>query len=66
MPSVTTARITEHNGGSAAVRPVQGKQQEVVVLDSTLMKLALQLDDFSAPSSAVLKRRKSLVTFVVV
>lgn len=25
MPSVTTVRITEHNGGSAAVMPAQGK-----------------------------------------
>lgn len=41
VPSVTTVRITEHNRGSAAVMPVQGKQQEAVVVDSAVMKLAL-------------------------
>lgn len=40
MPSVTTVRITEHNRGSAAVMPMQGKQQEAVVVDSAVMKLA--------------------------
>lgn len=38
VPSVTTVRITEHNGGSAAVKPAQGKQQEAVVVDSAMMK----------------------------
>lgn len=42
VPSVTTARITEHNRGSAAVMPAQGKQQEAVVVDSAVMKLALR------------------------
>lgn len=42
MPSVTTARITEHNRGSAAVIPMRGKQQEAVVVDSAVMKLALR------------------------
>lgn len=42
MPSVTTVRITEHNRGSAAVMPAQGKQQEAVVVDSAVMKLALR------------------------
>lgn len=42
MPSVTTVRITEHNGGSADIMPAQGKQQETVVVDSALMKLALR------------------------
>lgn len=42
MPSVTTVRITEHNRGSAAVMPVQGKQQEAVVVDSAVVKLALR------------------------
>lgn len=42
MPSVTTARITEHNRGSAAVMPAPGKQQEAVVVDSAAMKLALR------------------------
>lgn len=41
VPSVTTVRITENNRGSAAVMPVQGKQQEAVVVDSAVMKLAL-------------------------
>lgn len=34
VPSVTTVRITEHNGGRAAVMPARGKQQEAVVVDS--------------------------------
>lgn len=42
MLSVTTVRITEHNRGSAAVMPVQGKQQEAVVVHSAVMKLALR------------------------
>ena len=42
VPSVTTVRITEHNRGSAAVMPAQGKQQEAVVVDSAVMKLALR------------------------
>lgn len=42
MPSVTTVRITEHNRGGAAVMPAQGKQQEAVVVDSAVMKLALR------------------------
>lgn len=41
MPSVTTVRIIEHNRGSAAVMPVQGKQQEADVVDSAVMKFAL-------------------------
>lgn len=39
---MTTVRITEHNRGSAAVMPAQGKQQEAVVVDSAVMKLALR------------------------
>lgn len=39
---VTSVRITEHNGDSAAVMPAQGKQQEAVVVDSAVMKLALR------------------------
>lgn len=42
VPSVATARITEHNRGSAAVMPARGKQQEAVVVDSAVMKLALR------------------------
>lgn len=40
VPSVTAARITEHNGGRAAVMPARAKQQEAVVVDSAVMKLA--------------------------
>lgn len=40
VPSVTAARITEHNRGHAAVMPAQAKQQEAVVVDSAVMKLA--------------------------
>lgn len=40
VPSVTAARITEHNSGHAAVMPAQAKQQEAVVVDSAVMKLA--------------------------
>lgn len=40
MPSVTAAGITEHNGGRAAVMPARAKQQEAVVVDSAVMKLA--------------------------
>ncbi|TMS04428.1 Protein jagged-1b [Larimichthys crocea] len=43
VPSLTTVRITEHNRGSAAVMPAQGKQQEAVVVDSAVMKLAVTL-----------------------
>lgn len=42
VPSVTRVRITEHNRGSAAVMPTQDKQQEAVVVDSAVMKLALR------------------------
>ena len=42
VPSVTTVRITEHNRGRAAVMPAQGKQQEAVVVDSAVVKLALR------------------------
>lgn len=37
---MTAVRITEHNRGLAAVMPVQAKQQEAVVVDSAVMKLA--------------------------
>lgn len=43
VPSVTAARITEHNGGRAAVMPARAKQQEAVVVDSAVMKLARRL-----------------------
>lgn len=47
LPSVTTVRITEHNGASAAVLPAQGKQQEVVVVDSALIKPSRLMSLFS-------------------
>lgn len=47
LPSVTTVRITKHNGASAAVLPVQGKQQEAVVVDSALIKPSLRMGHFS-------------------
>ena len=40
MSFVTATGITEHNRGRAAVMPVQAKQQEAVVVDSAVMKLA--------------------------
>lgn len=40
MPSVTTVRITEHNGSSAVLMPVRDKQQEAVVVDSAVMMSA--------------------------
>lgn len=40
VPSVTAARITEHNRGRPAVMLVRAKQQEAVVVDSAVMKLA--------------------------
>lgn len=38
--SVATVRITEHNGGGAAVKPAQGKQQEAVVIDSAATRFS--------------------------
>lgn len=52
VPSVTTVRITEHNRGSAAVMPVQGKQQEAVVVDSAVMKLALRQTDLTSVATS--------------
>lgn len=52
VPSVTTVRITEHNRGSAAVMPAQGKQQEAVVVDSAVMKLALRQTDLASVATS--------------
>lgn len=48
VPSVTTVRITEQNRGTAAVMPVQGRQQEAVAVDSAAMKLAFRQTDLSS------------------
>lgn len=52
VPSVTTVRITEHNRGCAAVMPAQGKQQEAVVVDSAVMKLALRQTDLASVATS--------------
>lgn len=59
VPSVTTARITEHNRGSAAVIPMQAKQQEAVVVDSAVMKLALRQTGLSSVATSAYFPRRS-------
>jgi len=56
--SMPTVRITEHNGGNAAVIPVQGKQQEAVVIDSAVMKLLALRRTVTLPVAVTTWKRK--------